>query len=150
MPDVVRPEVSTRFSKPRRSAVTAGAVLVGALGAAALSLPPDRAAESPDPIAASEAVVAEYAPNVSLKVAESAIIHGVRSRGCAGAPTWEGIRGRLPELVTGVLTDGGVGTRYSRNCGESVEVRAILFTATHAGTEQITLYGDAIAIHVNE
>jgi len=150
LPDAPRSEVSTRFPKRRRSAVAAGVILVCALGAATLSLPPDRPAETPDPGAASEAVVIEYVRTVSLGVGDSAIIHGVRSRGCEGAPTWESIRGRLPEPVTGVLTDGGVGMRHSRSCGEQVEVRAILFTATQAGTEQITLYGDAIEIQVSQ
>lgn len=61
----------------------------------------------------------------------------------------EDIRDALPEIAMGMLSDGGVATRYSRRCGERVEVRTILFTATHVGTEQITLYGDAIEIHVS-
>ena len=144
------PEVKTRISKLQRSVVVAGVILIGVLGAAAFSLSPEEPAESPNPVAASEALVADYLPYVSLEVGETAIIHGARSRACSVAPRWEHIRDALPELATGMLSDGGVATRYSRRCNERVEVRAILFTATHVGTEQITLYGDAIEIHVSE
>ncbi len=94
--------------------------------------------------------MAEYVRNVSVKVGETAIIHGARGNDCGPAPSWESAELLLPELVTGTLTDGGVGTRVSRQCGGRIPARAILFTATTAGTEQISLYGDDIVIRVNE
>ncbi|HRP79280.1 MAG TPA: hypothetical protein PL183_09300 [Aquamicrobium sp.] len=63
---------------------------------------------------------------------------------------WESAKLLLPELETGTLTDGGVGTRVSRQCGGRVPARAILFTATAPGTEQVSLYGDDIVIRVGQ
>lgn len=105
---------------------------------------------STDPVASYEGIVAEYVRNVSVKVGKSAIIHGARGNECGDAPSWESAKLLLPELVTGTLTDGGVGTRVSRQCGGRIPARAILFTATKAGTEQISLYGDDIVIRVSE
>lgn len=105
---------------------------------------------SADPVASYEGIVAEYVRNVSVKIGESAIIHGARGNECGPAPSWESAKLLLPELVTGTLTDGGVGTRVSRQCGGRIPARAILFTATNAGTEQISLYGDDIVIRVSE
>lgn len=103
-----------------------------------------------DPVASYEGVVADYVRNVSLKVGESAIIHGARGNECGPAPSWESAKELLPELVTGTLTDGGVGTRNSRQCGGRVPARAILYTALKVGTEQTSLYGDDIVIRVTE
>lgn len=106
--------------------------------------------EQSDPVASYEGIVAEYVRNVSVKVGETAIIHGARGNECGEAPTWESAKLLLPELVTGTLTDGGVGTRVSRQCGGRVPARAILFTAMQPGTEQISLYGDDIVIRVTQ
>ena len=78
------------------------------------------------------------------------IIHGARGNECGEAPSWDSARILLPSLQTGTLADGGVGTRQSRQCGGRVAARAILFTATAPGTEQISLYGDDIVIRVSE
>jgi len=126
-----------------------GAIVTATMAVAILLL--DRPQHEPaDPVASYEGVVAEYVRNVSVKVGESAIIHGARGNECGPAPSWESASLLLPELVTGTLTDGGVGTRISRQCGGRVPARAILFTATQSGTEQISLYGDDIVIRVGE
>ncbi len=130
--------------------VVGGVIVAGAVGATALVLPSDSSDEITDPVASYEGVVAEYVRHVSVKVGESSIIHGARGNECDEAPTWESAKLLLPELVTGTLTDGGVGTRQSRQCGGRVAARAILFTATRPGTEQISLYGDDIVIRVSE
>ena len=142
------PDAQAREPKRRWFAALAGVSLVGALAAIAFILPLESPAESTG--APAENIVADYLPFVALEVGQSAIIHGARSRACGAAPTWERISGALPDLETGQLSDGGIATRYSRNCGERVEVRAILFTATQAGEEHVTLYGDAIEIQVTE
>lgn len=105
-------------------------------------------AAAPDPAATFEGVQAEYVRNVSVKVGDAVIIHGARGNECGPAPSWESAKVLLPTLVTGTLTDGGVGTRLSRQCGGRVPARAILFTATEVGTELISLYGDDIHIRV--
>lgn len=101
-----------------------------------------------DPATSMEVIEAEYVRNISVQVGEAVIIHGARGNDCGDAPSWESAKELLPELVTGTLTDGGVGTRYSRQCGGRIPARAILFTAKTPGTEQTSLYGDQINIHV--
>lgn len=143
-------EAVTPSRKSRWPLVVGGVIVAGALGTAALVLPPGPQDEITDPVASFEGIVAEYVRHVSIKVGESAIIHGARGNECDEAPTWESAKLLLPDLVTGTLTDGGVGTRQSRQCGGRVAARAILFTATRPGTEQISLYGDDIVIRVSE
>jgi len=135
--------------KSRLPLLVSGGVLVAMVGAAAIVLSYGRE-EPADPVASYEGIVAEYVRNVSVKVGESAIIHGARGNECGPAPSWESAKLLLPELVTGTLTDGGVGTRVSRQCGGRIPARAILFTATQPGIEQISLYGDNIVIRVSE
>lgn len=95
-----------------------------------------------------EAVRADYMRNVNVRVGEAVIIHGLRGRACGDAPSWATTQARLPNLQTGTLSDGGVGTRYSRQCGGRVPARAILFTPTTPGVEQTSLFGDEINITV--
>ncbi len=135
------------ITRRRWPSVVGAAAAVMAMAAGAMLWPvQDR--EAIDPVGSYAGVVAEYVRNVSLKVGESAIIHGARGNECGPAPSWESAKLLLPELVTGTLTDGGVGTRNSRQCGGRVPARAILFTATRVGTEQTSLYGDDIVIRV--
>ena len=137
---------SSRWRGPAFFALTAVVIAIAMAAGTALWL---TGGETADPVASYEGVVAEYVRNVSLKVGESAIIHGARGDECGPAPSWDVAEDMLPELVTGTLTDGGVGTRNSRQCGGRVPARAILFTATTAGTEQTSLYGDDIVIRVS-
>jgi hypothetical protein len=136
--------------KSRLPLAVGGGVLVAVMGAAALVMSYGRQDEPADPVASYEGIVAEYVRNVSVKVGESAIIHGARGNECGDAPSWESAKLLLPELMTGILTDGGVGTRVSRQCGGRIPARAILFTATQVGVEQISLYGDDIVIRVSK
>lgn len=152
--DVAEADGSVDPTKPSRKSrlplVVGGGVLVAILGAAALVMSYGQQDQSADPVASYEGIIAEYVRNVSVKVGESAIIHGARGNECGPAPTWESAKLLLPELVTGTLTDGGVGTRVSRQCGGRIPARAILFTAMQPGVEQISLYGDDIVIRVSE
>lgn len=142
-------EITAGTRKPRLPLFVGGVVVAGALGIAAL-VSSYGYQDATDPVATYEGIIAEYVRNVSLKIGESAIIHGARGNDCGPAPSWESAKLLLPELVTGTLTDGGVGTRVSRQCGGRVSARAILFTATKVGTEQTSLYGDDIMIRVTE
>jgi len=137
--------------KSRRALIASVGAAVALLAAVfAVLVWPGRPDTAADPVASYEGIIAEYVRNVSLKVGESAIIHGARGNECGPAPSWESAKLLLPELVTGTLTDGGVGTRVSRQCGGRVPARAILFTATAPGTEQVSLYGDDIVIRVGQ
>lgn len=121
----------------------AGAIAIGIVFSGWNGVAPDE-----DFVGSYEGIVAEYVRNVSARVGDSVIIHGARGNECGPAPSWEVARELLPQLQTGTLGDGGVGTRQSRQCGGRVPARAILFTATSPGTEQISLYGDDIVIRV--
>jgi hypothetical protein len=50
----------------------------------------------------------------------------------------------------GTFSDGGVGERYSRRCNGTTPARAVRFTATTPGQEQIEMFGDTIDITVTE
>ncbi len=143
-------KMPTQIEKPRRQSFVSIFVVVMTIGFAAASIWNWRSGEYGDPVASYEGVVADYVRNVSIKVGETAIIHGARGNDCGPAPAWESAKLLLPDLVTGTLTDGGVGTRVSRQCGGRIPARAILFTAMEPGTEQISLYGDDIVIRVSE
>ena len=94
------------------------------------------------PIEAREVVIAE--------VGQSVVVHGSRGR-CGGQPPdWEEVFAGLPQLSTGIWSDGGVGIRVSRACSGGTPARAVVFTATHPGEERFTLYDDPITIRVTE
>ncbi|UYN95650.1 MAG: hypothetical protein KIT25_01495 [Enhydrobacter sp.] len=83
-----------------------------------------------------------------LKVGESAVIHGKRGR-CAEQPvSWEETFQGLPNLSTGVWSNGGVGYRVSRSCGGPTPARAVVFTATRPGEDRFMLYEDPVVIRV--
>ncbi len=125
---------------------------VVAVGAGVLAFFPRQEAERSfiDPSASLEGLQADYVRNVSVQVGDTIVIHGARGNDCGDAPAWETTRHLLPTLVTGTLSDGGLATRYSRQCGGRIPARAIVFTATMAGAEQTSVYGDEIHIRVTE
>lgn len=102
------------------------------------------------PFGTSSAISQEipYQAKVSLEVGQSALIHGARGECGQNAPGWEKVAPSLPTLSTGKFSDGGLGTRNSRKCGGPTPARAVRFTATTPGTEQIQLYGNPIRIEV--
>lgn len=90
-----------------------------------------------------------YLENVALKVGQTAVIHGARGNQCGQpAPSWEKLASTLPTPATGKLSDGGEGVRFSQRCGGETPARAIRFSATTPGSEQIKLFGDPIRIEV--
>lgn len=147
------PDALPEPARPRGRFVLAGAAATfgAALGAAFVFFSwPGGVEPAPDPAGSFEGIRADYVRTITAKVGDALIVHGARGEACGPAPDWERASARLPRLTTGALTDGGVGTRYSRQCGGSVPARAILFTATTPGVEQISLYGDPITINVQE
>jgi len=89
-----------------------------------------------------------YQAKVSLEVGQSAVIHGARGECGQNAPEWEKVAPSLPILSTGKFSDGGLGIRNSQRCGGATPARAVRFTATTPGTEQIQLFGDPVRIEV--
>jgi len=85
-----------------------------------------------------------------LKIGESVVIHAKRGRCGEQPPSWEETFEYLPELATGIWSDGGVGYRVSRSCGGATPARAVVFTATRPGEERFMLYEDTITIRVTE
>lgn len=84
-----------------------------------------------------------------LSVGESVVIHGKRGDRCAEQPPpWAEVLPLLPQLSTGVWSDGGVGYRISRSCGGPTPARAVVFTATRAGVDKFMLYEDPITVTV--
>ncbi|MFD1197999.1 hypothetical protein ACFQ3K_06665 [Brucella gallinifaecis] len=150
MDDETPPPASSAKSVSKQILIAGGVAAALVTGVFVIDLSGSEKVEDTDPVASYEGIVADYVRNVSAKVGDSLIIHGARGNECGDAPTWESAKLLLPELVTGTLTDGGVGTRNSRQCGGRIPARAIMFTATKPGTEQISLYGDDIVIRVTE
>ncbi len=88
-------------------------------------------------------------PLVELSVGKSVVIHGARSNTCgAPPPAWADIKASLPNTSLGAFSDGGVGTRLSKQCNGPTPARAITFTAKSKGTDNISLFGDRISITV--
>lgn len=85
-----------------------------------------------------------------VKIGESVVIHAKRGRCGEQPPSWEQVFEYLPELSTGIWSDGGVGYRVSRSCGGATPARAVVFTATRPGEERFMLYEDPITIRVDE
>lgn len=145
------PANAFRPKQARRPLVLGGGLIAAALvGLFAYFQWPGRDETIADPGTTFAGIQADYVRTVTAKVGDALIIHGARGNNCGPAPEWEVARRHLPELTTGTLADGGVGTRFSRQCGGRVPARAILFTATTPGTEQTSLYGDPITITVQE
>lgn len=90
-----------------------------------------------------------YRELANLKVGQSLVVHGKRGPACGEQPPeWQDVLKFLPELSTGVWSDGGVGFRVSRSCGGATPARAVVFTATRIGMDKFMLYNDQITITV--
>lgn len=85
-----------------------------------------------------------------VNVGESVVIHAKRGRCGEQPPSWEETFEYLPELATGIWSDGGIGYRVSRSCGGATPARAVVFTATRPGEDRFMLYEDPITIRVEQ
>lgn len=90
-----------------------------------------------------------YNPDVELNVGDAIILKGIRTR-CDGttAPTFANVQGDLPQSRLGTFSDGGAGVVQSVSCGKAVPGRAVKFTATAPGRENLTVYGDRFSVVV--
>jgi hypothetical protein len=91
----------------------------------------------------------KFRGKVTIKVGQSIVLKGVRSRNCGDqAEKWADLVSRLPKSKLGTFSDGGEGTVNSNFCGGIVGGRGIRFTATKKGKERLKIYGDFIRINV--
>ena len=91
----------------------------------------------------------KYKRSVTLKIGQSVILKGVRSRDCGDkAEEWGPIKNRLPKSKLGKFSDGGAGTVSSNSCGGKVGGRGIRFTADKVGKERLVIFSDAVRITV--
>lgn len=151
------PEVSLsarRFAKPiMRYAALAGVLAIIAFGVLTLNEPvaisgTDTRGITTLPVDMSDQQI-YYRELANLEVGESIVVHGKRGPACSEQPPeWPDVLKFLPELSTGVWSDGGVGFRVSRSCGGSTPARAVVFTATRPGMDKFMLYDDPITITV--
>lgn len=91
-----------------------------------------------------------YRDRVTLKVGQSAVIHGARGACGEQPPPWNAARWELPPLYIGAWSDGGVGYRISRACDGPTPVRGIVFTAINPGKESIVIFNDPVVISVEQ
>ena len=90
-----------------------------------------------------------YRSSVSLKVGQSTVLKGVRDRKCGPrAPSWNQVKRKLPRSKIGKFSNGGVGTVDSDFCKGKVAARGVRFTATKAGKQTLSVYGDRTKISV--
>lgn len=90
-----------------------------------------------------------YKKSVTLKVGQSVVLKGVRSRDCGDvAEPWTPIKARLPKSKLGSFSNGGEGTVKSRSCKKRVAARGILFTAEKVGKERLLIFSDPVRITV--
>ncbi|MAL77335.1 MAG: hypothetical protein CMM62_20425 [Rhodospirillaceae bacterium] len=143
-----------RFSKPlHRYAAMAGVVAVLAVGALLVTEPEaisgnDTRGITTLPVDMTDQQI-YYREIANLRVGESIVLHGKRGPSCGEQPLeWPDVLKYLPELNTGVWSDGGVGFRVSRACGGPTPARAVVFTATRTGMDRFMLYDDPITITV--
>jgi hypothetical protein len=91
-----------------------------------------------------------YDARVKMVVGETRLIHGDRGD-CGGEPPdWYYILPRVPPSTLGVFSDGGIARKMDNGCNAMVRARAVRFTATMVGSEEITLLGDFMKIVVTD
>jgi len=108
-----------------------------AIGTALATLPGPATAEGSIP----------FVDKLTLRVGESAVIHGIRGD-CGKLPAKSQLKPR--KLKIGTLTIGREGTRSSRRCGGLTPAVEVIFTATAPGKETFTVEGDRMRVTVTE
>lgn len=91
-----------------------------------------------------------YRDRITLKVGQSAVIHGARGACGEQPPPWNAARWELPPLYIGAWSDGGIGYRISRACDGPTPARAVVFTAINPGEESIVIFNDPVLITVEQ
>lgn len=100
-------------------------------------------------IRAGDAKDFKYHKKATLKVGDSIVLKGVRSRNCGDeAPSWADVKRRLPKTEHGTFSNGGSGFTLSRSCGGRVGARGVKYTAKSSGKERLNIYDDWVRITV--
>lgn len=89
-----------------------------------------------------------YDALVRVAVGSTRLIHGEHGSCDGPPPSWETLVPDLPESMLGTFSDGGLAAKMVNDCGKEMTVRAIQFTATEAGMEDIRLLRDPMRIEV--
>lgn len=154
------PEIAATFVAVSRRRIAAAVLMLIAAGGVVFALgaldePQIYAAADGKPSAGPQVIDMtgqriEARQLLTLRVGESAVVHGSRGRCGEQPPSWDEVFTGLPRLSAGTWSDGGIGIRVSRACGGGTPARAVVFTATHPGEEQFMLYDDPITIRVTE
>lgn len=91
-----------------------------------------------------------YNAYVRVSLGSSKLIHG-DFLDCDGPPPgWEQTVPRVPSTPLGTFADGGLARKMVNDCGKEMVVRAVMFTGTGIGTEEVRLLGDFMKIDVVE
>lgn len=91
-----------------------------------------------------------YNAYVRVALGRSQLIHG-DFLDCDGpVPSWEQIAQRVPTTPLGTFSDGGIARKMVNDCGKEMVVRAVMFTGTSVGTEEVRLLDDYMKIEVVE
>lgn len=99
---------------------------------------------------ADDAPLVVYKPEIFMSVGESKVIHAERGS-CGELPRdWKDVAAYLPPTALGSFSDGGLAQRNSVFCKGLTPARAIMFTATKPGVEEITLQGDFLKVTIAE
>lgn len=90
-----------------------------------------------------------YNSRVVMALGESRLVHGDRGN-CDGGmlPDWDYTSRRVPSTHLGTFTDGGLARKMSNFCDMVVPVRAVRFTATTPGEDEVRLLDDFVRIVV--
>ncbi len=91
-----------------------------------------------------------YDAQVRMVVGETRLIHGDRGDCDGHPPDWYYTSPRVPVSTLGTFSDGGLARKMSNFCNAVVPVRAVKFTATAPGTEELRLLDDFIKIVVTD
>ena len=89
-----------------------------------------------------------YEAYVRVPVGVTRLIHGEHDDCKGPPPPWEDVSGRLPQTGLGTFADGGLARQVVRACGREVVVRAVMFTGTAIGVEELYVLDDYIKIEV--
>lgn len=89
-----------------------------------------------------------YNAHVRVAFGRSQLIHG-DFLDCDGpVPDWSLVAQRVPTTPLGTFSDGGLARKMVNDCGREMVVRAVMFTGTTLGTEEVRLLDDYMKIEV--
>ena len=94
----------------------------------------------------------KYRKSISLKVGQSAVIHGLRGN-CGSMPSKSDIakmEQKYGDVKVGRIVAGKAGSRRSGSCGGVTPAIEAIFVAEKPGSVQFKLFGDDVKIRVTQ